>query len=164
MTRLTPQDQIAMIQEQSARSQQLLAGCSGSSPASDGGGQVSDQRSQELAAMHERRRAERNNTSNTLDPGAANAEAQAWLAARPFKPRSYSAGSATQADYLEKSGALACYDRQKGFRAHQTVQRLETKRASGAPQDQQELEAWISAWHAAEQAGKDEPAAINPGN
>jgi len=164
MTRLTPQDQMAMIQEQSARSQQLLAGCSGSSPASAGGGQVGAQRSQELAAMHERRRAERNNTSNTLDPGAANAEAQAWLAARPFKPRAYAAGSATQADYLDKSGALACYDRQKGFRAHQTTQRLMTKRTTAAPQDRQELEAWITAWGAAEQAGKDEPAPISPTN
>jgi hypothetical protein len=163
MTRLTPQDQMAMIQEQSARSQQLLAGCSGSSPASAGGGQVSAQRSQELAAMHERRRAG-NDASRTLDPGAANAEAQAWLAARPFKPRAYAAGSATQADYLDKSGALACYDRQKGFRAHQTAQRLMTKRTTAAPQDRQELEAWITAWGAAEQAGKDEPAPISPTN
>jgi hypothetical protein len=164
MTRLTPQDQIAMIQEQSTRTQQIMAGCSGRMSASAG---VADseqaRRSQELAAMHEQRRAGRNVAQN-LDPNAARAEAQAWLAARPFKPKAYENGSATQADYLEKSGALACFDRQKGFRAHQNVQRLETKRASVAPQDRQELEAWISAWQAAERAGKDEPAAISAGN
>jgi hypothetical protein len=160
MTRLTPQDQMAMIQEQSARSQQLMASCNGGSPASAG---VSDARSQELAAMHERRRAERNNPS-ALDPGAANSEAQAWLAARPFKAHAYAAGSATQAEYLNKSGALECYDRQKGFRAHQNVQRLTAKRATVAPQDRQELEAWITAWGAAEQAGKDEPSPLSPTN
>ena len=164
LTRLTPQEQMAMVQEQSARMQQIMAGCSGRISAAAG---MSDgeqaRRSQELAAMHEQRRAGRNVAQN-LDPNAARAEAQAWLAARPFKPRAYTAGSATQADYLDKSGALACYDRQKGFRAHQNVQRLETKRSTVASQDRQELEAWISAWRAAEQAGKDEPAAINPGN
>ena len=160
LTRLTPQEQMAMIQEQSTRSQQMMAGCSAAAGVPDS---EQSQRSQELAAMHAQRRS-RNNASSNLDPDAARAEAEAWLAARPFKPRSYTAGSSTQAEYLEKSGALACYDRQKGFRAHQTAQRLETKRALAAPQDRQELEAWISAWHAAEQAGKDEPAAINPGN
>ena len=113
--------------------------------------------------MHERRRAGKD-AASTLDPGAANAEAQAWLAARPFKARAYAAGSATQADYLEKSGALACFERQKGFRAHQTAQRLMTKRTTAAPPDRQELEAWITAWGAAEQAGKDEPAPISPTN
>ena len=113
--------------------------------------------------MHERRRAEHNNPQ-PVNAGAANAAAQAWLAAHPFTPRSYTAGSATQADYLEKSGTLACYDRQKGFRAHQTAERLMTKRATAAPQDRQELEAWVTAWRAAEQAGKDEPAPISPNN
>jgi len=120
-------------------------------------------RSQELAAMHEKRRAERNNPQ-PVNVDAANASAQAWLAAHPFTPRSYTAGSATQADYLEKSGTLACYDRQKGFRAHQTAERLATKRATAAPQDRQELDAWVTAWRAAEQAGKDEPAPISPNN
>ena len=119
--------------------------------------------SQELAAMHEKRRAERNNPQ-PVNAAAANASAQAWLAAHPFTPRSYTAGSATQADYLEKSGTLACYDRQKGFRAHQTAERLMTKRATVAPQDRQELDAWVTAWQAAEQAGKDEPAPISPNN
>ena len=39
-----------------------------------------------------------------------------------------------------------------------------TKRTTAAPQDHQELEAWITAWGAAEQAGKDEPAPISPTN
>jgi hypothetical protein len=164
MTRLTPQEQMAMIQEQSARTQQIMAGCSGRMSAAAG---VSDsqqaQRSRDLAAMHAERRAGRN-VSQNLDPNAARAEAEAWLAARPFKPKAYATGSATQADYLEKSGALACYDRQKGFRAHQIVQRLETKRSTVAAADRQELDAWIGAWRAAERAGKDEPAAISPGN
>lgn len=160
LTRLTAQEQMAMIQEQSARSQQIIAECNGRLSAS---AEVSDSRSQELAAMHEQRRAGRN-VSQNLDPNAAKAEAQAWLDARPFKPKAYTAGSATQADYLQKSGALECYHRQKGFRAHQNVQRLTAKRTTAAPQDRQELEAWISAWSAAEQAGKDEPAPISPNN
>ena len=160
MTRLTPQDQMAMIQEQSARTQQIMATCNAGT---SGATAVSDSRSQELAAMHEQRRTGRN-VSQNLDPAAAKAEAQAWLDARPFKPSAYTAGSATQAEYLKKSGALACFDRQKGFRAHQNVQRLTAKRATVAPQDRQELDAWISAWSAAEQAGKDEPAPISASN
>ena len=39
-----------------------------------------------------------------------------------------------------------------------------TKRATAAPQDRQELEAWVTAWRAAEQEGKDEPAPISPDN
>src|SRR5262245_21658974 len=160
MTRLTPQDQMAMIQEQGARTQQIMANCNAGTSGATG---VSDKRSQELAAMHEQRRTGRN-VSQNLDPNAAKAEAQAWLDARPFKPTAYTAGSATQADYLKKSGALACFDRQKGFRAHQNVQRLTAKRATVAAQDRQELDAWISAWSAAEQGGKDEPAPISPNN
>ena len=113
--------------------------------------------------MHEQRRTGRN-VSQNLDPSAAKADAQAWLDARPFKPSAYTAGSATQAEYLQKSGALACFDRQKGFRAHQNVQRLTAKRATVAARDRQELDAWISAWSAAEQAGKDEPAPISAKN
>jgi hypothetical protein len=164
LTRLTPQEQVAMIQEQSARSQQIMAGCNGRTSAATGAPDSDTaRRSQELAAMHEQRRTGRN-VSQNLDPNAAKADAQAWLDARPFKPSAYAAGSATQADYLKKSGALACYDRQKGFRAHQNVQRLTAKRATVAPQDRQELDAWIGAWRAAEQAGKDEPAPISPSN
>jgi hypothetical protein len=163
MTRLTPQDQMAMIQEQSTRQQQIMATCNARTSAATGAPSVSDSRSQELAAMHEQRRTGRN-AAQSVDPAAAKAEAQAWLDARPFKPTAYTAGSATQADYLKKSGALACFDRQKGFRAHQNVQRLTAKRATVAPQDRQELDAWISAWTAAEQAGKDEPAPISPTN
>ena len=164
MTRLTPQDQMAMIQEQSARSQQIMANCNGRTSAATGAPDSDTaRRSQELAAMHEQRRTGRN-VSQNLDPGAAKAEAQAWLDARPFKPTAYAPGSATQAEYLQKSGALACFDRQKGFRAHQNVQRLTAKRATVAAQDRQELDAWISAWSAAEQAGKDEPAPISPKN
>lgn len=164
LTRLTPQEQVAMIQEQSARSQQIMAGCNGRASAATGAPDSDTaRRSQDLAAMHEQRRAGRN-VSQNLDPGAAKAEAQAWLDARPFKPSAYTAGSATQAEYLQKSGALACFDRQKGFRAHQNVQRLTAKRATVAPQDRQELDAWINAWRAAEQSGKDEPAPISSNN
>jgi len=164
LTRLTPQEQVAMIQEQSARSQQIMAGCNGRTSAATGAPDSDTaRRSQELAAMHDQRRAGRT-ASQSPDPTAAKAEAQAWLDARPFKPSAYAAGSATQADYLQKSGALACYDRQKGFRAHQNVQRLTARRATVAPQDRQELDAWISAWRAAEQARQDEPAPISPNN
>ncbi len=125
---------------------------------------VSESRSRELAEMHARRRAERAQPAKAVDLSAANAQAQAWLDARPFTPKAYAAGSATQADYLEKSGALSCYDRQKGFRAHQTAVKLMAKRAAVASQDKQELEAWITAWRIAEQAGKDESAPISPSN
>lgn len=112
--------------------------------------------------MHAQRAKDRNGPK--ADAAAANAEAQAWMAAHPFTPRSYAAGSATQADYLEKSGSLECIDRQKGFRAHQTAERLLTKRASVAAQDRAELEAWITAWRVAEAAGKDEPVPISSNN
>ena len=157
LTRLTPQDQIAMAQEQATRMQQLLASCNGGSAAG------TSSSASALAAMHEQRRAGRN-VSKNLDPKAAQAEAQAWLTAHPFTLRPSVAGSATQADYLAKSGTLACFDRQKGFRAHQTAERLITKRTTVASQDRQELEAWITAWRAAEQAGKDEPAPISTNN
>jgi hypothetical protein len=89
---------MAMIQEQSARSQQIMANCNARTSAATGA-QDSDaaRRSQELATMREQRRTGRN-VSQNLDPAAAKAEAQAWLDARPFKPGAYAAGSATQAD------------------------------------------------------------------
>ena len=104
--------------------------------------------------MHEQRRAQRN--APPADAAAANAAAQAWLDAHPFTPRKYSAGSATQADYLEKSGTLACFDRAKGFRAREVADKLATRRNSIAAQQRQQLEGWITAWHAAEQTGSDE--------
>src|SRR5262249_33483028 len=65
-------------------------------------------------------------------------------------------GSATQADYLEKSGTLACFDRSKGFRAREVADKLTTKRNSIAAEQRQQLEGGIIAWRAAEQAGSDE--------
>src|SRR6185295_16595038 len=71
MTRLTPQDQMAMIQEQSARSQQIMANCNGRTSAATGApNSDTARRSQELAAMHEQRRTGRN-VSQNLDPSAA---------------------------------------------------------------------------------------------
>ena len=159
--RLTPQEQLAINQEFSTQSLQITQNCMSSATGQAGrpGGTVTDARSQELAAMHERRRAERA-SGKTADLSAANADAQAWLAARPFKLRAYAAGSSTQANYLAQSGVTECFDRQKGFRAHETLAKLMTKRDSVASQDRQELEAWISAWSAAEAAGKDEPAPV----
>jgi hypothetical protein len=158
LTRLTSQEQMAVTQEFSTQSQQMTMDCMSSAAGQAGrmGGTTDDARSQELASMHERRRAERA-SGKTADLSAANADAQAWLAARPFKLRAYAAGSSTQANYLSQSGVLECFDRQKGFRAHETLAKLKTKRASVASQDRQELEAWIGAWSAAEAAGKDDP-------
>jgi hypothetical protein len=161
LMRLTPQEQMAINQEYSTQSVQMTTNCMSSANGQAGrlGGTVTDARSQELAAMHERRRAERA-SGKTADLAAANADAQAWLGARPFKLQRYAAGSSTQANYLQQSGVLECFDRQKGFRAHETLAKLATKRASVAAQDRQELEAWISAWSAAEAAGKDEPVPV----
>jgi len=152
MTRLDTNEQLAMSQEQVARTQQVMAGCQGG-----GATQTADAsaRAQELAAMHDQRRAQRN--APPADAGAANSAAQAWLDAHPFTPRKYTAGSATQADYLEKSGTLACFDRTKGFRAKELADKLSTKRNSIAAEQRQQLEGWITAWRAAEQAGSDEP-------
>ena len=63
---------------------------------------------------------------------------------------------------MERGGVLACYDRLNGFRAKQTADRLTDKRGSIAPQDHAELEAWITAWRTAEQAGLDQPTPPNP--
>jgi len=153
MTRLDTNDQLAMSQEQMARTQQVMAGCRGG--AAPQTAEASAQ-AQELAAMHEQRRAQRN--APPADAAAANAAAQAWLDAHPFTARKYSAGSATQADYLEKSGTLACFDRAKGFRAREVADKLATKRDSIAAGQRQQLEGWITAWRAAEKAGSDEPA------
>jgi outer membrane murein-binding lipoprotein Lpp len=152
MTRLDTNEQLAMSQEQMARTQQVMAGCQGG-----GAAQTADAsaRAQELAAMHDQRRAQRN--APPADAGAANSAAQAWLDAHPFTPRKYAAGSATQADYLEKSGTLACFNRTKGFRAKELADKLSTKRNSIAAEQRQQLEGWITAWRAAEQAGSDEP-------
>jgi hypothetical protein len=160
--RLTPQEQMTVNQEFATQSQQMTMNCmsSATGQAALPGGTVTDARSQELAEMHERRRAERA-SGKTADLAAANADAQAWLAARPFKLRPYTAGSSTQANYLKESGVLECLDRQKGFRAHETLAKLTTKRGTVASQDRQELEAWISAWGAVEAAGKDDPAPVN---
>jgi hypothetical protein len=88
LMRLTPQEQMAVNQEFSTQSLQMTQNCMSSATGQAGrlGGAVTDARSQELAAMHERRRAERA-SGKTADLGAANADAQAWLAARPFKLR-----------------------------------------------------------------------------
>jgi hypothetical protein len=151
MTRLDPNEQIAMSQEQMARTQQVMAGCRGG-----GATQTADAsaRSQELAAMHEQRRAQRN--APPADAAAANAAAQAWLDAHPFTARKYATGSATQADYLEKSGTQACFDRTKGFRAKEVADKLTTKRDSVAPDQRQQLEGWITSWRSAETARSDD--------
>jgi hypothetical protein len=152
MTRLDTNEQVAMSQEQMPRMQQIMAGCQ------DGGATQTAEasaRAQELAAMHEQRRAQRN--APPADADAANAAAQAWMDAHPFTPRKYAAGSATQADYIEKSGTQACFDRSKGFRAKEVGDKLSTKRNSITADQRQQLEGWITAWRAAEQAGLDEP-------
>jgi hypothetical protein len=156
MMRFTPQEQVAVNQEAMAAGSQARADCMNSAT----GGQmapVSQSRSQELADMHARRAAERAHPQ-AVDSAAVDAEVQAWLAARPFTPKAYAPGSATQADYLQKSGTLECFDRQKGFRAHEIARKLMSKRMTAAPQDHQELEAWISAYVAAGEQGRDEAA------
>jgi hypothetical protein len=151
MTRLDSNEQVAMSQEQMARTQQIMADCHGG-----GATQTAEAsaRAQELALMHDQRRAQRN--APPADAAAANAAAQAWMDAHPFTPRKYAAGSATQADYLEKTGTLACFDRAKGFHAREVADKLATKRNSAPAEQRPQLEGWITAWRAAEQAGSDE--------
>lgn len=153
MTRLDTNEQLAMSQEQGARMRQVMAGCQGGGATQTA---ESSARAQELAAMHEQRRAQRN--APPADAGAAQAAAQAWLDAHPFTARKYAAGSSTQADYLEKSGTLACFDRVKGFHAREVADKLTAKRSSIAAEQRQQLEGWISAWRTAEQGGSDEAA------
>jgi hypothetical protein len=151
MTRLDSNDQLTMSQEQMARTQQVMAGCrSGGVPQTA----ATSAQSQELAAMHDQRRAQRN--APPADAAAANAAAQAWMDAHPFTPHKYAAGSATQADYLEKSGTLECFDRSKGFRAREVADKLTAMRSSVSSEQRQQLEGWISAWRAAEKAHSDE--------
>jgi hypothetical protein len=151
MTRLDSNDQIAMSQEQMSRTQQVMANCRGGGATQTA---ASSAQGQELAAMHDQRRAQRN--APPADAAAATAAAQAWMDAHPFTPHKYAAGSATQADYLQKSGTLECFDRAKGFRAHEVADKLTAKRGSIAAEQRQQLEGWITAWRAAEKAGSDE--------
>ncbi len=159
MTRLTPDDQIAMAQEQATRSQQIMASCNGGSAKSNWSVATSRTAQKQAEARESAQRA----PAQAAD--AANA-AQAWMDAHPMRAPtggSRSAGlGATTADYMERGGVVSCFDRIKGFRAKQTADRLATKRGSVSGQDGQNLEAWITAWRAAEQAGLDQPTPPNP--
>lgn len=73
---------------------------------------------------------------------------------------SLSAGlGATRADYMERGGVVACYDRVKGHMAKVTADTLEAKLkvASGlSPQQRQQWEEDVAAWRTAERIGADQ--------
>jgi hypothetical protein len=152
--RLSGEEQMAINQEYATQGQAMLASCGGTNTAS---GSTSPYQSERA-----RRRAEAANApSQAAVADAAKAEAQAWMDAHPMaapkEVRPTHGLGAGDADYLEKSGALSCVDRSKGFRAKLMADRLTTKRDSVAPQDRRELDAWISAWRAVEKTHADAP-------
>jgi hypothetical protein len=173
-THLNADEQMAVNQEVGTKGREITQSCmsagnaAGGSAGGTSGGTTSDSSSSELEAMHARRRAERTNApSSTAIAENARALAQAWLDAHPMQARkevkpTHGLGT-TEADYLEKSGTMACFERAKGFRAKLLAERLTTKRNSVAPQDRRELDGWIAAWHAAEQSRSD-AAAPPPGS
>ena len=152
--RLSGEEQMALNQEYAAQSQSAMADCRG-------GTNTAGASTSPYQAERARRRAEAANApSNAAVAEAANAEAQAWLDAHPMaapKQVKVHGLGAGDADYLEQSGALACVDRSKGFRAKLMADRLTTTRDSVAPQDRRELDAWISAWRAVEKTHADAP-------
>jgi len=160
-THLNADEQMAINQEVGTKGREITQNCMAASNAGGGSaGGASGGSSSELEAMHARRRAER---ANAPPPGTiaenAKALAQAWMDAHPMQARkevkpTHGLGT-TEADYLEKSGTMACFDRAKGFRAKLMADRLTTKRDSVAPQDRRELDSWIAANRAAEKAGAD---------
>ena len=155
MTRLTGEDHAALIQEYNAASQALLARCSaatrtdksaiaGAAPQSGGlvpsPGNPNPQRLQRNAPQQQ-----------TAGGNAAGGSLSAAL-------------GATRADYLERGGVVACYDRMKGHMAKVTADTLEAKlkTAQGlTPQQRQQWNEDIAAWRAAEAAGAEQ--AIPPG-
>ena len=159
MLRLTPEDQMAVNQDFAAARQALMA--TGSGGGSAGGATAAasqDARHRELEAMHNARR----QPKQPVNTAAASAEAQAWLDAHPMvQVHKTTSHGTTTADYLEQGGVMACFDRQKGFRAKQTADRLTTKRGTVPTDQRNDLEAWITAWRAAEQAKLDEPTPPN---
>jgi hypothetical protein len=155
--RLTPEDQMAVNQEYASRSRTAMANCTGGSSTAAGGSNWTVETSRTA-----RRRAEAANApSQAAMRETANAAAQAWMDAHPMaapkEVRPTRGLGTTEADYLERSGTLACFDRAKGFRAKLMADRLTTKRDSVAPQERRELDAWIAAWRAAEQARAEAP-------
>jgi hypothetical protein len=152
--RLSGEEQMAINQEYATQSQSMLANCTGGT--NTAGGSESP-----YTRERARRRAEAANApSQTAVAEAAKAEAQAWMDAHPMAaPKAVKVHGlgAGDADYLEQSGALACVDRSKGFRAKLMADRLTTKRDSVTPQDRRELDAWISAWRSVEKTHADAP-------
>jgi hypothetical protein len=152
--RLSGEEQMALNQEYAAQSRAAMSNCSGGTNTASG--------SNELDAMHARRRAERANARPQSEIAeAARASAQAWLDAHPAQARkevrpTHGLG-AGDADYIERSGMQACFERGKGFRAKLMADRLTTKRDSVSPQDRSELDAWIAAWRSAEKTRADAP-------
>jgi hypothetical protein len=167
MTRLTPDDQMALNQDYATRSQELMASCSGGSAKSNWSVATSKTAQR---ATEARANASRTPAQAAAQSANAASAAQAWLDAHPARaPRvdATNAGGglgATRADYMERGGVMACFDRINGFRAKQMADQLSTKRGTVPADQRQELEAWITAWRAAEQAGTDEPNAANPSN
>jgi hypothetical protein len=161
-TRLSGEEQMAVNQEYAAQSRSMMTNCTGGSNSAGGS-------SSPYQAERARRRAEAANApSQTAVAEAAKAEAQAWMDAHPMAARkevrpTHGLG-AGDADYLEKSGTMACFDRVKGFRAKLMADRLTSKRDSVAPQDRRELDAWIAAWRAVEHNHADAPSTPSGSN
>jgi hypothetical protein len=160
-TRLSGEEQMAVNQEYATQSRAVMTNCTGSNSASGGSNWT-------VENSRTRRRAEANARPQADVSAAANALAQAWMDAHPMAARKEVAVhglGAGDADYLEKSGTMACFDRAKGFRAKLMADRLTVKRDSVAPQERRELDAWIAAWRATDQAHGEAaatPAGSNP--
>lgn len=158
MTRLTGEDHMAVIQEYNAASQALLARCSAAAR--------TDKSAVAGGAPQ----------SGGLVPSPDNPNAQS--AQRNAPQRQAAGGSAaggslsaalgaTRADYLERSGLVACYDRTKGHMAKVTADTLEAKLKTAQGLTPQQRQLWnedIAAWRAAEAARAEQPIPPDPNN
>jgi hypothetical protein len=161
MTRLGGDEMMAVNTEYASQSQAMMQNCRG-------GGTNTASSGSNWTVENSRTRRGRDQGLSPEQQAAAQAEAKEWLDARPMqapKAQRVHGLGAGDADYLEQSGALACLDRAKGFRAKLMFDRLQTKRDSVAPQDRRELDGWIAAWRATAQSHGEAatpPAGSNP--
>jgi hypothetical protein len=147
MTRFSAQDQMAINQEYSTLSQQMIADCSAQADVT--------------AKSPERQAKSGGLVDHSKSPSNPNAPKN--------KPRKAAVGTgiggSTNLEYMRRTAG--CENPIKGHLAKVTADTLEAKlKAAGniPPQKRQEWEADIAAWRAAEQAGADKAMPVDPDN
>jgi hypothetical protein len=155
MMRLTdPNDQLAIANESSKKSQELMDQC------------------QDKGAKHERPQLT-GTTSEVRKLNAANAEAAKKAKEDGGRRSSGSGGSlsaalgATNMDYFSRDGVGNCYDPIKGYMAKLTAEALEKKLKASSGVSGQKRKEWeedIAAWKEAASVGANQPDPPDPDN